>query len=384
MKKLTAVLLALLMLVSFAACGNKEDDTQNKTQVDLGLIAPTTGSVAQYGTGVANGVKLAVDEINAAGGILGKQIVLAQYDSKGDVTEGVNAVNALIEKDVDAVVGAVISSVTAAIAPLANEAGMVVVTPTSTADTVTEGYDYVFRTCFADSFQGKLAARYANKLGYDKVAVLYISSDPYSAGLYEAFKAECEALNIEIVSTQSTASKDDTDFTTQLTTIQATGVEFLYAPCYYSAIGSYIIPQARNAGYNGVVMGADGYDGVIPYMTDPKSMYENVFFTNHYSKDDTNQVVQDFVKNYTDAYGAETLNSFAALGYDAVYMVKQAMEEANTTQDKEAIKTAMAAINFSGVTGSFTLDETGTPQKTAALLGFKDGAEIFVESIGLE
>ena len=310
--------------------------------------------------------------------------MIQKFDSKGSETEGVNAINALITNEVDAVIGAVISSVTAAIAPLADEAGMVVVTPTSTADTVTEGYDYVFRTCFADSFQGKLAARYADKLGKTKAAVLYISSDPYSAGLYEAFKAECAALNIELVSVQSTASKDDTDFTTQLTTIQATGVEFLYAPCYYSAIGSYIIPQARNAGYNGIVMGADGYDGVIPYMADPKSMYENVYFTNHYSKDDVNPVVQNFVKSYTDKFGADTLNSFAALGYDAVYMVKQAMEEANTTQDKEAIKAAMADINFSGVTGSFTLDETGTPQKTAALLGFKDGAEIFVESVGLE
>ncbi len=383
MKKLTAIILCVLMIASFAACGDKKDDA-DKTQVDLGIIAPTTGSVAQYGIGVVNGATLAVEEINAAGGILGKQIVVQKYDSKGTETEGVNAINALVTNEVDAVVGAVISSVTAAIAPIANDAGMVVVTPTATADTVTEGYDYVFRTCFADSFQGKLAARYAEKLGHKKAAVLYISSDPYSAGLYEAFKAECEVLGIELVSVQSTASKDDTDFTTQLTTIQATGVEFLYAPCYYSAIGSYIIPQARNAGYNGVVMGADGYDGVIPYMADPKSMYENVFFTNHYSKDDTAEVVQNYVKNYTAKYGADTLNSFSALGYDAVYMVKQAMEEANTTTDKEAIKNAMAAINFSGVTGSFTLDETGTPQKTAALLGFKDGAEIFVESIGLE
>ncbi|MBR6801063.1 MAG: ABC transporter substrate-binding protein [Eubacteriaceae bacterium] len=382
MKKLLALLLAVMMILSFASCGDKKDE--EKTQVDLGVIAPLTGSVAQYGTGVYNGVSLAVEEINAAGGILGKQIVIQKFDSKGSETEGVNAINALITNEVDAVIGAVISSVTAAIAPLADEAGMVVVTPTSTADTVTEGYDYVFRTCFADSFQGKLAARYADKLGKTKAAVLYISSDPYSAGLYEAFKAECAALNIELVSVQSTASKDDTDFTTQLTTIQATGVEFLYAPCYYSAIGSYIIPQARNAGYNGIVMGADGYDGVIPYMADPKSMYENVYFTNHYSKDDVNPVVQNFVKSYTDKFGADTLNSFAALGYDAVYMVKQAMEEANTTQDKEAIKAAMADINFSGVTGSFTLDETGTPQKTAALLGFKDGAEIFVESVGLE
>ncbi len=383
MKKLMALLLAVMMVISFASCGGN-DDAGEKTQVDLGIIAPKTGSVAQYGIGVVNGATLAIEEINAAGGILGKQIVTQEYDSKGTETEGVNAINALVTNEVDAVIGAVISSVTAAIAPIADEAGMVVVTPTATADTVTEGYDYVFRTCFADSFQGKLAARYANKLGYTKAAVLYISSDPYSAGLYDAFAAECKELGIELVSVQSTASKDDTDFTTQLTTIQATGVEFLYAPCYYSAIGSYIIPQARNAGYNGIVMGADGYDGVIPYMADPKSMYENVYFTNHYSKDDTSAVVQDFVKNYTAKYGADSLNSFAALGYDAVYMVKQAMEEAGSTTDKEAIKAAMAAINFSGVTGSFTLDETGTPQKTAALLGFKDGAEIFVESVGLE
>jgi len=380
MKKLLAVLLAVLMLVSFAACGGDKDD---KTGIVFGVITPTTGSVSQYGIGVLNGIKLAIEEINAAGGILGEQVTLDIYDSKGDVTEGTNAMNALIDKDVDAVIGAVISSVTAAVAPVANEAGMVTISASSTADPATEGYDYVFRSCFSDSFQGKIAAKYCKQLGHTKAAILYIASDPYSAGLYDAFVEEAKTLGIEIVDTQSASSTDDIDFTTQLTSIVSKDVDFLYAPCYYSAIGSYIVPQARNAGFDGIIMGSDGYDGTIPYMVEPLSMYEKVYFTNHYSKDDTSDVVQNFVKAYTDKYGADALNAFSALAYDATYMLRDAIEDAGST-DKEAVKNAMAAIEFSGVTGTFTLDETGTPQKGAAILGFKDGQEVWIDTINYE
>lgn len=371
MKKTIAVLLALtLVLAIFSGCGQKNSEDK----IRIGTISPNTGSLSAFGQAANNGIKLAVKEINAAGGILGKEIELLVYDDKADPTEAANSFNKLADEEVSAVIGAITSGVTSGLVPLANEAEIVLLTPSATADTVTQENDFVFRACYKDSDQGALVAKYvADDLKAKKVAVLYASSDPYSSGLYTSFKAEAAVLGLNIVAEESSSSVADTDYSSQLTKIVSSGAEVIFAPYYYDVIGPYIVPQARAAGFSGYIMGADGFDGTIGTMVEDKTLYNKVVFTNHYSSDDPAEKVQNFVKVFTEEYGADTLNGFAALGYDSVYMLKQAMESANSIESK-AIRDALEGMSFSGVTGSFTFDESGTPQKSVSIIEFVDGA----------
>ncbi|MFA9380310.1 MAG: ABC transporter substrate-binding protein [Acetanaerobacterium sp.] len=382
-KRMLAVLTASIMTLSLAACaGGTAAPSSNA--VKIGVISPNTGTVAAYGEAVTNGIKLAVEEINASGGVLdGRELNVVDYmDDKGDSTEGANSFNKLVSDGVSAILGSVTSGVTAGIATLADEQGMLLLTPTATADTITEGYDSVFRTCFRDSYQGEMVAKFAaEKLGVKKVAVLYASGDPYSAGLYEAFKAACDTYGLELVSTESSSSTDDTDYNTQLTNIAASDAELLFAPYYYGSIGPYVVPQARAAGFTGYMVGADGWDGTIATMVDDKSLYDNTYFTNHYAADDPSDVVQNFVTAYGEKFDPASLNALAALAYDSVYMLAQAIDTAGS-DDTAAIVEAMTGMSFSGVTGSFTLDESGTPAKSVAIIEYKDGAAIWNSTVG--
>lgn len=404
-KRLLAVMMSVVMVaVLLSGCGTKSkstgsnvpdtgsdtpaatetpDSSEASGAIKIGTISPNTGNLAAYGEAVVNGMKLAAEEINAAGGVLGQKLELVSLDDKGDSTEGANAFNKLADDSkISAVIGSVTSGVTTGLAPLANESKIVLLTPTATADTVTEDDDYVFRACFKDSYQGKMAAKFAaEKLGIKKVAVLYASGDAYSAGLREAFIAAAKEFGLEVVAEESSSSVDDTEYSSQLTNIANSGAEYLFAPYYYSSVGPYIIPQARAAGFSGVIMGADGFDGTIGTMVEDKSLYNNSFFTNHYSPDDTADAVQNFVKAYSDKFGAESLNALAALAYDSVYMLKQSIEKAGSA-DRTAIRDAMSGMSFSGVTGSFTLDVSGTPEKSVAIIEFKDGAAIWNSTLG--
>lgn len=403
-KKFLVVILTVAMVASaFTGCSKKSSTSEPSTSdtaaateapatttapsasgtIKIGTISPNTGSLAAYGEAVVNGMNLAVEEINAAGGILGQQVALESLDDKGDSTEGANAFNKLADdSSICAVLGSVTSGVTTGLAPLANESKIVLLTPTATADTVTEDDDYVFRACFKDSYQGRMAAKFAAEtLGVKKVAVLYASGDAYSSGLREAFDAAAKEFGLEVVAEESSSSVDDTEYSSQLTNIANSGAEYLFAPYYYSSVGPYIVPQARAAGFSGVIMGADGFDGTIGTMVDDKSLYNNCYFTNHYSPDDTAEAVQNFVKAYTEKFGAESLNALAALAYDSVYMLKDSIEKAGST-DRTAIRDAMSGMNFTGVTGAFTLDTTGTPEKSVAIIEFKDGKAIWNSTIG--
>ncbi len=367
---LTAIVLVLTTLIVPAMAESTEP-------VKIGAIAPTTGSLATYGESVVNGIKLAVDEINAAGGVLGGRMLDVTYmDDKADSTESANAFNKLISDGNKAIIGSVTSGVTAGLAALADAEGMLLITATATADTITDGYDSVFRACFRDSFQGEVAAKVAVKLGVSKVAILYASGDTYSAGLYEAFKAAAADLGLEIVDVESSSTTADTDYTTQLTNIVASGAELIFAPYYYDSIGPYIVPQAREAGFTGYFVGADGWDGTQNTMVEDKSLYNNCFYTNHYAPDDPSEIVQNFVADYTATFGAESLTALAALAYDATYMLKDAIEAAGT-DDTAAIIEAMTGMSFSGVTGTFTLDESGTPEKAAPVIQYVDGVATF-------
>ena len=386
--KTTAIAAAAAMMMSMAACsGGSMDDSSNSAgaasgnTITLGSITTNSGTAAAYGEAELKGFKLAISEINAKGGLNGKKIKLESMDDKGDATEASNAFNKLAgDNSVLAVLGPTISSTTAAVAPLADQSKLPAIAPAATSDSIATG-GYLFRTCFKDSDQGEIAAKFADEtLKVKKVAVLYGTGDPYSSGVGKAFAAAAKKAGLDVVDEENSSSADDTEYSSQLQKIQASGAEFLYAPYYYSVAGPYIIPQARSLGYKGYLMGPDGYDGLK--LTGDKSQYDKVLYTTHYSPDDTsNSKVQDFIKSYKKANNNQEPNTFTALAYDSVYMFKQAYEKAGKNPTREQIRNAISGMSFSGVTGKFTLDKKGSPNKSVIVLELKDGKPTYRTTI---
>ena len=350
----------------------------------IGTISPNTGSLAAYGAAVTTAVDLAVEEINAAGGILGSQVQVINADDQFDPTECLNAFNSLVAQGVGLVVGSVTSGCTSAITGAANEEGVVLLTPCSTADSITTEDDYVFRACYADSFQGAIAAAYASLSGYTEVGVVYCAADTYSKGLYDSFKTACDKYGVTVVAEESTASLDVQDYTNQFTSMVNAGVKFVYAPYYYDVIGPYVVPQARAAGYADIIMGADGYDSTPDYVVAGSDLtaFNNVYWTNHYDPADASEKVQAFVAAYKAKFDA-TPNAIAALAYDAVYMYKQAIETAGAS-DAAAVRAALADTTavYEAVTGTFSLDTAGTPVKGASIISFvSDGTAVTTQLV---
>ncbi len=387
-RRFLSILLAGCLAASLTACGGTKEesaapaesgDSASGGPILLGTISPNTGNLAAYGTAIMNGVNLAVEEINAAGGVLGSQIQVINADDQGDPTECMNAFNSLVSQGVGLIVGSVTSSCTSAITDSANEEEVVLTSPSSTADSITTEDDYVFRACYADSFQGAIAAAYAKQAGYAKVGVVYCAADTYSKGLYDSFSAACEKYGVEVAAVESTASMDVQDYTNQFASLVNAGVELVYAPYYYDIIGPYLVTQARAAGYTGIIMGADGYDGAPSYVVEGADLtaFNGVYWTNHYDPADESAMVQNFVKAFQDKYG-EIPMAMSALAYDCVYMYKTAMEAAGSA-DPAAVRDAMAdtSLTYECVTGTFTLDESGTPVKGATIVSFaSEGSEV--------
>ena len=387
-RRFLSILLAGCLAASLTACGGTKEasaapaesgDSASGGPILLGTISPNTGNLAAYGTAIMNGVNLAVEEINAAGGVLGSQIQVINADDQGDPTECMNAFNSLVSQGVGLIIGSVTSSCTSAITDSANEEEVVLTSPSSTADSITTEDDYVFRACYADSFQGAIAAAYAKQAGYAKVGVVYCAADTYSKGLYDSFSAACEKYGVEVAAVESTASMDVQDYTNQFASLVNAGVELVYAPYYYDIIGPYLVTQARAAGYTGIIMGADGYDGAPSYVVEGADLtaFNGVYWTNHYDPADESAMVQNFVKAFQDKYG-EIPMAMSALAYDCVYMYKTAMEAAGSA-DPAAVRDAMAdnSLTYECVTGTFTLDESGTPVKGATIVSFaSEGSEV--------
>ncbi len=380
--KFVAASAAAVMALSLAGCsGGSMDDSSSSSakasgdSITIGTVTTNSGTAAAYGEAEVKGFELAVSEINAKGGINGKKVKLESMDDKGDATEASNAYNKLAgDNNVLAVAGPTISATTAAVAPLADQSKLVTIAPAATSDSIETG-NYLFRTCFKDSYQGEVAARFAaENLKVKKVAVLYGTGDPYSSGVGEAFAKAAEKLGLEVVDKESSSSADDTEYSAQL---QRLGFRRRAAlrSYYYSVAGPYIIPQARSVGFEGYVMGPDGYDGLK--LTGDKSQYNKTYYTTHYSADDnTNTKVQDFIKSYKSKNNAEP-NTFAALGYDTIYMIKQAIEKAGENATREDVRNAVAGMTFDGVTGKFTMDKSGSPTKSVTVLEMKDGKPVY-------
>ena len=387
LKKKFAVGMLLAGLV-FAGCsnGNETEGTAEKTEmgevVKLGNSAPLTGPVSIYGITTNNGIKLAIDEINEAGGILGKKIEWKEYDDKGEITDAVTNYNKLMEDEVSAIFGGVPSKPSLAIAEASVNDGIVYITPTGTQANITEGKENVFRTAFTDPFQGKVLANFSkSKLDAKKVAVLRNQSSDFSMGVADVFVEKAKELGLEVVADESYGDSD-TDFKAQLTKIRKENPDVLFIPDYYEKV-ALIVPQVREAGIEATLVGADGWDTVLSVMD--KSNFDAIegsYFANQFTLEDPSEKVQNFVKAYEEKYGDKP-STFAAEGYDTVYLYKQAVEEAGTTEWDKVIE-ALKNIKFDGITGSFTYDENHNPIKTAKMMKIVNGEYKFDSDAGVE
>ena len=369
MKKLLLLISTLALFL--AACGQKSAE---ESVVKIGVIAPLTGDLAQYGVAAKDGLQLKVDEINAAGGINGKKIELIIEDNRGDINESVSIFKKLKGKDnVHLIVGPVISSTSNAVAPLAEQGKVVMITPTGTNIDITKGRSYVFRTTFTDPYQGTAAAKYAAKNGMKKVAILTNTSSDYSVGLAASFKDEATKNGIEFVEEKYT--KDDKDFKSILTNIKNKAPEAIFIPDYYNTIG-LIATQAKEIGISAKYLGGDGWDGVQKDFAD---VAEGAVFASQFASDDTSSLVQNFISAYKAKTNAEP-NVFAALGYDTGAIVEAAIKAAPDLKT-ESLQAAMKAVTLDLVTGKLSFDADNNPTKAVTFVEVKGGKIVLKEKV---
>lgn len=400
-KKILSVLLCVAMVSTMlAGCSkdsskkgsNTSTSTEDTTAADtstssednvirIGVIAPLTGGSAIYGEGAQNAVTMAAEEINSSDSPYKVEIVNGGklVDDAGDSKQAINAYNSLGPENPEAIVGSFFSSVTLPMAELANESGMLLMATGATNYKVTQVGPTIFRDCFIDPYQGKMAAAFAQDQGASKVAIIYAKDDDYSNGLKDAFVENAEAAGIEIVYTGECTTKD-TDFTAQASQAVASGADFLFYPCFLDTV-PLLVQQTRDAGYEGIIMGGDGWDGSDT--NGLETYFDKCYFTNHYSSEDTAPAVQSFVTKYTDTYGTESLNACAALYYDAIYMLVEAAKNGGGSDTASLVK-GMTGMTFTGVGGTFTLDSNGDPAKSVAINTYENGKVKWFKTISPE
>ena len=360
-----AFALAIACALSFAGCAKADTGT-----IKIGGIYPLSGGVAVYGVEAKNGVEMAVEEINAAGGIDGRKVELIAEDDEGNPEKTVNAYKKLTTKDqVKIIIGSLTSGCTQAITSLAQAQKVVVVAPAATMASITDAGNFIFRVCFIDPFQGPVGAKFASaNLGAKKAAVLYDVGNDYSVGLFDNFKIAFEAAGGTVVAAES-YNTGDKDFNAQLTKIKNAAPDVVYLPDYYSTV-ALIAKQLRAQGITAPIVGADGWGGIVDNAGDEVL---KGFYSDHYAADSTDQKVVDFVAKYKAKYNA-TPTAFAALGYDAMYVIKDAMVASKST-DSVKVQAALEKTSGSYVTGNLTFDEKRNPTKSAVILEIvkKDG-----------
>ena len=347
--------------------------------IKVGVLGPMTGDVSVYGLAVINGATLYLDQVNANGGVNGKQLEIITMDEQGDATQAVTCFTKMCDQGITALVGDVTTTPTLAVAAESADYNMPMVTASATAEAVT--YDAetdtvnanVFRATFTDPFQGIKMADYAyQKLGYTKAAVIFQKGADYNEGLAENFVNEFESLGGTIVD-QETYADGDVDFKTQLTTILGKNPQVVFCPNYYQDVGQ-ILAQAESIGLTVPFLGGDGWDGLEGYAT--ADQLKDSYFCAGYAKGSS----ADFEAAYKAEYGEDYPNGFAPLGYDAamtvVYGIKAAEEqglEAGSDEYKQAVIDAIAGGTIEGITGTFTFDEHHNPIKSTAILTYVDG-----------
>ncbi len=347
--------------------------------IKIGEFASLTGKEATYGQASHKGTLLAVEEINAAGGVLGRKLELLTEDNQSKAGESSTIVRKFISRDkVVAVLGEVASSRTLEAAPIAQNAKIPLITPSSTNPKVTETGNYIFRVCFIDPFQGTVMAKFArNTLQARRVALLTSVSSAYSVGLAKYFKERFAADGGTVVLEQK-YSEGDKDFKAQLTAIKAARVDAIFVPGYYSE-AALICKQAQDLGLTLPIFGADGWESPDLVAIGGQAV-EGMYFATHYSPENDDPLVAGFNARFRQRWGIVS-DTLTGLGYDAVMMLVDAIKRAGTT-DSAKLRDALAATkNFKGVTGTITLDAQRNPTKSAVVLRVKNGQFQFVESI---
>lgn len=393
-KKFLALMMSLVMTVSLAACGGSDtaEETTDDTTTEesgstatgaafkIGTIGPLTGDNAIYGKAVANGAKIAVDEINAAGGDI--QFEIQSEDDVADGETSVNAYNNLMDWGMQLLVGPTTTGAAVAVSSVVNSDRTFMLTPSASSTDVIDGKDNVFQVCFTDPNQGTGAADYiAENMPGAKVYVLYQNDNAYSQGIRDTFVSEAEAKGVTIVD-EGTFTKDTaTDFSVQLTAAQTAGADIMFLPFYYQE-ASVVLNQANQMGYAPTFFGVDGMDGILTLENFDTALAEGVMLLTPFSADAEDERTQNFVKTYQDQFG-ETPNQFAADAYDAVYILKAALEAAGCTPDMsstdicEALIPVMTTISVDGLTGAgMTWSADGTVSKAPMAVVIKDGVYV--------
>jgi branched-chain amino acid transport system substrate-binding protein len=366
---------ALTLAATLGLSGCKKTDD---SVINIGEVAALTGGTATFGQSSHNGTQMAVDEINAAGGLLGKQIKLHTEDDQSKQGEAGTVAKKLISRSkIKALLGEVASGRSLEMAPVAQTAGVPMISPASTNPKVTEAGDYVFRVCFIDPFQGTVMSKFALSKGWKKVAILTDSKQDYSVGLTEFFKKHFAANGGTIVGEQSYGSGDK-DFKAQLTAIKAGAPDAIFASGYYNEV-ALIAVQARELGISVPLLGGDGWDSASLIEVGGKAM-EGCFYSNHFSNEDQSPAIQEFVKKYEAKHGAKP-DAMAALGYDSAKILFDAIKRANSVEGP-ALRDAIAATkDYDGITGKISLDSQRNATKPAVILTIKDGKVVYTETI---
>ena len=398
-KKLVSLGLAAVMAASLTACGGKSDNgattaatAETTAAADAGAadqtaggsfkiggIGPITGGTAIYGQAVMNGAELAINEINAAGGIGGAQIEYNFQDDESDTEKAVNAYNTLKDWGMQMLVGTVTSNPCTAVVEESHNDNMFQLTPSATAVESIQ-YDNAFRMCFSDPNQGSASADYiADHKIATKVAVIYNSSDPYSSGIYQKFAEEAKAKKLDVVAAEAFTADSKTDFSVQIQKAQNAGAEMVFLPIYYQE-ASLILAQAKKAGFTPKYFGCDGMDGILALKGFDKELAEGLMFLTPFTADAQDDKTQTFVKAYKAAF-KDTPIQFAADAYDCVYSIKAAAEKAKITPDQsvsdisDALKKSMTEIKMDCLTGTnITWKSDGEPSKEPTVVTVQNGA----------
>ncbi|CUU35626.1 MAG: ABC transporter substrate-binding protein [Fimbriimonadales bacterium] len=354
----------------------------DQDRIVIGVYADLTGDNSTFGEETRNGVTLAVEEVNRAGGVLGKQVVVRFEDTRSDPQQARNVVTKLIQQErVLAVIGEVASTMSLAGGPICQQYGVPMISPSSTNPAVTDQGNYIFRVCFTDPFQSYVMAKFlAEHLKVKRVAILYDNSSDYSKGLAEFFQESFRKMGGEITDVLS-YKPQDTDFRSQLTTIRAKNPDAIYIPGYYKSVG-LIARQARELGIKVPLAGGDGWSSpkLVEGAGGPGKAIEGCYFSDHYAPDDPAPQIQEFVKKYRQRFG-QTPGGLAALAYDAARVLFAAIEKAGKL-DRAAIRNAIANTrNFPGVTGVITINEFGDADKSAVVLQVRGNRFVFVTRI---
>lgn len=371
-RKLVAAVLALAMTMSLCAFASAEDT------VKIGMSGPLTGGAAVYGLAVERGAQIAVDEINALGGV---QLELLAEDDENDAEKGVNAFNTLLDKGAQMMLGTVTTTPCIAVSAEAYTERVFMLTPSASSTKVIEGKDNMYQVCFTDPAQGSASAQYIvdNALA-TKVGIIYNSGSDYSTGITQTFEEKAAELGLEVVAKQAFTSDDNSDFSVQVAAMKDAGAELVFLPIYYTP-ASMILKQAASVGYAPTFFGVDGMDGILSLEGFDTSLAEGVMLLTPFSADAEDEKTQKFVSTYQNQYG-EVPNQFAADAYDGIYALYTAIQAAGITAETsyadacDLLIAAFQEITVEGLTGTMTWAATGEVTKTPMAVVIKDGVYV--------